>query len=363
MVFTLCATFASLSLLVHGASALMAHKKPGSGGLKAKPPVSILMPLCGEDPFTRCVLNALFDLDWPQLEVILCVADSRDPVVDLARAAIAAHPRVSARLILGDVKISANPKLNNLAHGWYAAAHGWIVMVDSNVLLPRDRLSDLFAAWGGDTGLVCSPPQGSHAFNLGAEIECAFLNSHGLRWQFAVDCAGVGYAQGKTMLWRRELIDEAGGLYLLGAEAAEDAAATKLVRAQGLRVSLARPAAKQPLGHRALGDVWTRQVRWARLRRVTFPIAYAAEILTTPLWAMIACAIAAAQIDAPAPLAATLAAMIWYGIEDVLSRAMGWSWTLRGALVRDLLIPALWASGWAGSRFTWRGTAMDAIRS
>ena len=60
---------------------------------------------------------------------------------------------------------------------------------------------------------------------------------------------GYGFAQGKTMLWRRETLEAGGGIEALGAEIAEDAAATKLIRAQGLNAHLvdrAVPAAARP---------------------------------------------------------------------------------------------------------------------
>src|SRR5262249_15106896 len=63
-----------------------------------------------------------------------------------------------------------------------------------------------------------------------AELECAFLNTYQLRWQYTSAAIGLGFAQGKSMLYRRSQIEKAGGIRLLAAEAAEDAATTKVVR-------------------------------------------------------------------------------------------------------------------------------------
>ena len=60
-----------------------------------------------------------------------------------------------------------------------------------------------------------------------AEIECAFLNTYQARWQYLVDSLGWGFAQGKTMLWRRADLDAVGGISALAREVAEDAAATR----------------------------------------------------------------------------------------------------------------------------------------
>ena len=106
-------------------------------------------------------------------------------------------------------------------------------MADSNVLMPRDYMQRLLATWRPDTGLVCAPPIGSHPRGFWAQMECAFLNTYQARWQYFADTIGLGFAQGKTLFYRRSDIEAAGGLRALAAEAAEDAASTKIVRASG----------------------------------------------------------------------------------------------------------------------------------
>ena len=145
-----------------------------------------------------------------------------------------------------------------------------IVMADSNVLMPRDYIERLRAAWRPDTGVVSSPPAGCRPQGFWAELECAFLNTHQLRWQYTASAIGFGFAQGKSMLYRRSQIERAGGIRLLATEPAEDAATTKLVRDLGLRVRLVDAPFEQPLGYRSAGEVWARQLRWAQLRQASF---------------------------------------------------------------------------------------------
>src|ERR1700720_1462867 len=125
--------------------------------------------------------------------------------------------------------------------------------------------------------LICSPPIGSRPVGLGGELECAFVNPYQARGQSADDESGFGFAQGKVLFWRRAVLDAAGGIRALGSEPAEDAAATKVVRAAGMNVTLVDTPFQQPLGWRSFAEVWRRQVRWARLRRVTFPLYFAPE--------------------------------------------------------------------------------------
>src|SRR5665213_2253212 len=85
---------------------------------KEAPGVSLVRPVCGIDNFCEETLASSFRLDYPDYEVIFCCARAADPVVAVVQRLIAANPHVPAQLILGDEKVSANPKLNNCVRGW-----------------------------------------------------------------------------------------------------------------------------------------------------------------------------------------------------------------------------------------------------
>src|SRR5262245_46821491 len=311
------------------ATALRCRRKPRSLPPDQRPPVTIVRPVCGLDNFVTETLRSSFHLDYPVYEVIFCVASERDPVVPIVRRLIAEHPQIPARLLVGDERVSTNPKLNNCVKGWNGAAHDWIVLADSNLLMPADYLQRLLVRWDAETGLVCAPPVGSHPDGFWAELECAFLNTYQLRWQYLGDALGRGFAQGKTMLWQRDLLERAGGIAALGAEIAEDAAATKVVRAAGLNVRLVDRPFEQPLGRRSAVEVWNRQMRWSRLRRACFPGYFLPEILGGLLPPAIAAGVVAAGLDAPVGASILALGVVWYGGEMVLARIAGWHVTAR----------------------------------
>ncbi|MBZ9739329.1 MULTISPECIES: ceramide glucosyltransferase [unclassified Mesorhizobium] len=325
------------------------------------PPVSVIVPSRGVEPFTHETLERAFALDWPRYELIFCVAHADDPVVQLINRAIARFPKVPARLLIGDDRVSANPKLNNCVKGWEAARHDWVILADSNVLMPRDYVEHLMAAWRSDTGLVCSTPIGSRPEGFWAEVECAFLNTLQARWQYAGEALGLGFAQGKSMLWNKPMLDANGGIRALAAEIAEDAAATKLVNGLGLRVNLVAAPFEQPLGRRTLGEIWSRQARWARLRRVTFPLFFAPEILTGAAVPLVLALVAAASAGFSLPLTAVAVLAAFYLPEYALALSKGWyvsSRMVAAMMVRDLILPAMWTRGWLGGAVDWRGNAM-----
>jgi ceramide glucosyltransferase len=361
----IAATLIAFALLaLHLASVALVLLRP----LLRRPPdpavglpfIGLLRPVCGLDPFDLETLSSGFGLDYPSYEMIFCCAAADDPVIPLVRDLIAAHPGTPARLLIGDAAVTGNPKLNNLVKGWAATGADWIVMTDSNVLLPRDYLRQLLQAWSPGTGMVSSPPVGLRPDGLWGALECAFLNGHQARWQLAADALGMGFAQGKTLFTTRALVEGAGGLAALGRDLAEDVACTKMVRAAGLQVRLVAQPFAQPIGRRSLAAVWQRQVRWSRVRWHGFPWLFLLEPLSGPVVPLLALTAAAVWGGLPWGLVALFAGL-WYGSELVLLRVMGWPCGLRdlaATLLRDLLLPVLWGATFAARGFVWRGTAM-----
>ena len=323
--------------------------------------VSIIRPVCGVERFCEATLASSFQLAYPRYEVIFCVASAADPAIPLISRLIAANPGVPAQLLIGQHRIGSNPKLNNVVKGWAAARHAWVVLADSNVLLPRDYVQRLLRTWRADTGAVSSPGVGWRPAGLWAELECGFLNTYQARWQCFADEIGLGFAQGKTMMYRKELVDHAGGMPALAAELAEDAATTKLVRKFGLRVRVVNQPFSQPLGRRSISEVWSRQIRWARLRRDTFMLYFLPELLSGGIPPLAACAGVAVARDLPVFGAVAAFAVVWYAAEFLLAASAGWHISWRSPLawtLRDLMIPVLWVASWMRNDFIWRESTM-----
>ena len=351
--------FLAAHLLTVGLFLRRLRPNPVQPGTIGTPRVTLLRPVCGLDPFDAETLGSSFTQDYPDYEVIFCAPGANDPAIPLVRALIAAHPQIPAQLLVGQVAITGNPKLNNLWNGWQAASADWVCMTDSNLLLPPDYLRRVVASWGPDTGLVSSPPTGSRPAGLAASLECAMLNSNQARLQFAGASLGWAFAQGKTLFWNRDMLNKAGGIAALGRYLAEDVNATKLVRAAGLRVSLTPLPFAQPIGRRDFATVWNRQLRWSRVRRDGFPLVFATEVFNGAAVPFVAAGIAAVSLHSPLLFAAYVA--LWYGAEVVLIARAGWPHGWRDVLalpLRDAMLPALWAATFLQRGIEWRGTPM-----
>ena len=146
------------------------------------------------------------------LRMLFCVASATRPGVPLVQGPIAAIPLSWRELLIGHERVSDNPKLNNCSRAGARPTIDWIIIADSNVLMPRDYIQRLFASWRRRyrPGLLAAGRLPAEGF--WAELECAFLNTYQARWQYLVDSLRLGFAQGKTMLWRRTDLERAGGI-------------------------------------------------------------------------------------------------------------------------------------------------------
>ena len=130
------AFFLTATTIAHAASIFIAAvrlRRAGPGEpppFQQPPPVSLVRPLCGIDNFAADTLRSTFELNYPRCEILFCVASAKDAVVPLIEALMAEQPEAAARLLVGDEKVSNNPKLNNVLKGWRAARHDWIIIAD-----------------------------------------------------------------------------------------------------------------------------------------------------------------------------------------------------------------------------------------
>lgn len=365
-------TFVFLALLTHigsimaviGRSWLKSVNKAQADELAAGG-VTIVRPVSQADDFISKTLESTFQLNCNKLEIIFCAARESDPAVKTVRDLIKAYPNHRATLLIGTANISQNPKLNNCVKGWQAASNDLVALVDSNVILPPDYLAQMLGVWDEGCGMVTSPPVGAEPASFWAEVECAFLNTHQARWQLIADQLGSGFAQGKNLLFRKSILEPLGGIACLAAEPAEDAAATKALRCAGYHIRLAKFPFEQPLGVRTMSEFWHRQVRWAKLRRATFPLHYLPEIgsgIAMPLIALTT-ALSLLGINLAAPL--FLLAALWYGLEILLALTMHWQASTLSPfamIMRDLLLPLVWLAGFGDKQFKWQGHQMTAIQ-
>lgn len=361
--------FAALFLLVllvlqvgSVAAVLVRLRRPPCAAPRPLETIALIVPIAalGDDEVEVALSAAR--LAGPGVEILYCAFDESDPAVTRLRAGLADRDTVGIRLLFGRERVTDNPKMDNVEKAVAATTAEILVFVDGNLEVTADLFDRLFAVWDAGTGLVTSPPLGTRPGNFWAEVECAFLDTFFARWQMVSDELGGGYANGKLFALRRSLFDRAGGVEALRTETAEDAAATRAVRAAGEKIRLTTRPFDHPLGVRPFAAVWNRNLRWARLRRAAYPVVFALEPCITGIVPIAAAAVAAPSLGVSSGLAAALVGLFWYGAEAVLGRFSGWPWRPRfvvAFVVRDVLAAAIWIAAWFGRSYVWRGSAVS----
>lgn len=240
-------------------------------------PISILKPVKGVDADLRNNLESFFYLNYPHFELLFCVPSHRDPACKVVEELIVKHPWVNARLFVQESNIGPNPKVNNLIRAYELAAYDWVLVSDSNVLVPPDYLRRLVAHLDVDVGMVTSVVAGRHPKKAGGELESVYLNTFYARWMCLAEMAGKTCVVGKSMLFRRSVAERFGGMRNLARYLAEDYMAGEAMRKLGLRVVVAADPVCQVIGKYAFKDFWSRHIRWGRIRKAQAPIAFAFE--------------------------------------------------------------------------------------
>ena len=322
------------------------------------PPVSIIRPLRGIEQFSEETLNASFVLDYPTYELVFCVQSVSDPIIERLDAISRKYPQIDCVLLLGDDVISANPKLNNCVKGWEKVKYDYVILADSNALMPPDYIQTMLAAFKHETAMTVSMPIGSRPSNFWAVVECAILNTFQARWQYGAEAIGIAFAQGKNMMWRKEVLDRAGGIKALASDIAEDAASTKVIRSQGLDIHLVDMPFEQPLGHRGAREVYDRHARWARLRKATFPLFFIPEVMNGSFIAALTGAYSSMYYGYDPLLAIILIVALLHAGEILLAKICGFFIDYRmplALLVRDLMLPIMFVDALLVDEYTWHG--------
>ncbi len=322
-------------------------------------PVTVLKPLKGVESGVVENLKTFFQLDYPNYEVIFSVADEADPVISVIQRLIADHPQVPARLIMGDLHIGPNPKVNNLVYGYREAKYDWLVISDSNVRVSADYLKRLVAHLDPGVGIMTSVVAGQNPVGAGGELEATFLNTYyarGMALAFAVNHPVV---IGKSMMFRKSVAERFGGLETLSRYLAEDYICGEAIRHLGLKTVMAHDPVVQHIGEYSLSTFWARHIRWGRIRKMQSPMLFWFEPFLGLFATAIFGAIAFQKLFGVSPTVfAAFHLSIWSTCDLLLMRRLGQRVEIKMPIVwfaRELLGLPMWLHIASGNTVNWKG--------
>lgn len=325
------------------------------------PPISILKPLKGVDEGLEENLESFAALPYPRFQLILGIASEDDPAVELAQRVKARHPRRDIQVVVGEVQIGRNPKVNLLQAMLPHARYDLCLISDSNVRAHPGYLRRTVAAMDDPRiGVVSNPVVGTGERTAAAAMENLHLSGFIASVNIAAKAlAGLDAVVGKSMLLRKRALADIGGLTAVRNVLAEDQLIAKKMMEVGWKVRLVGEPVQNVNIDWSLRQLVERHARWARIRIRLVPWSYPLEIFGNPV-VLALLATLFGQVDGPGLLAGTVAAKIALdaaaslGVRGALPPRL---WILLSP-VKDLLLFAVWFVPFVDSEVSWRGNTL-----
>jgi ceramide glucosyltransferase len=327
------------------------------------PPISVLKPLCGEEPNLYSYLRSFCEQHYPVYQIVFGVRDGADPALAIARRLQTEFAALPIDIVVNPQQHGCNHKSSNLINMLSHARHSCVVIADSDTCVQPDYLRTVVAPLQDPgVGLVTCTYQDVPTPLIWSRLGAMYINewympSVLLAWLF-----GHGhYASGQTLCLRRSTLDAVDGLKAMANQLADDYRLGELVRRQKQRIVLSpvdviashhEPSVDALIGHEA---------RWMRTLRALRPRSYAMLFLSFYLpvatFGMTLCAAASPTSAVPWALFATcvIARLGLHLLHRLRRPGLPLLRDLWLIPVRDLLLCWVWVRGFLASRVIWRG--------
>ena len=331
------------------------RRRPPESG--ARPPVTVLKPLCGVHPALYESLRSFCAQEYPQFQIVFGVRDPADPAVDVVNRLMDEFRDRHLKLVVNDREVSANPKVSNLVNLYESAEHDVLVLADSDIRVGPDYLRTVVAPLGDPgVGLVTCLYRADGSGRGWGALARLFIEE----WFFPaalVSATGtMRHGFGATLVFRRRTLEAVGGFQAVGAYLADDYMLGERIAARGERVVLSPHVVETRVVERSFGALFLHELRWSRTMRAVRPLGYFGAALTYGfVWSALAIALTGAAW--PALLVAAAHVGVRLALHVGARRALGQErpaslWLLPA---RDALSLVLWAAAFTGRTVRWGG--------
>lgn len=321
-------------------------------------PVTVLVPLCGDEPRLAQLLRDLCGQDYAAPVQIVCGARSAtDPALAVAGRIAADDPQQRIEVHVDPELHGRNLKVSNQINMARHARHDILVMVDSDVEIGPGFLSGMVAELQKPgVGAVSCLYHGVATDDVWARLAASRINTHflpnvivGLKLGLARPCFGAG------MAISRDTLQRIGGLQSYADQLWEDYAMGAAVRALGLEVAIPRFTIGHVYADSSAQNVVASQIRDARTIRGINPAGHAGSVVVTHPFPLALTALLIGGGNEALALA-----LIALGCRSALGWCVEYRFGARPALfwlmpVRDALSFMVHVASFFGGTVTWRG--------
>lgn len=327
------------------------------------PAVTLLKPLCGNEPNLRANIASFFDQEYPTFEIIFGARTSDDPALAVVKEVRKDYPFVPVKIVISGEPAAANAKVCSLEKMYAVARYDYMIVSDSDVEVKpsyiREVVSDLLDP---EVGMTTCVYRGATSGGFWSRLEALGMSVEMTAGVLVSDLLeGMQFALGPTMAIRREVLDASGGFGALAAYCADDYVLGRRVAESGKRVVLSKHVIDHVVVNRTLRSSLLHQIRWMKSTRFSRPAGHASSVLSfaMPFGLLgLGAAIAAGRPTLGiALLAAALANRVlmalvagWAVVGDPYALRLCWLYPLR-----DLMGFAFWVCSFFGNAITWRG--------
>jgi ceramide glucosyltransferase len=326
-------------------------------------PVSVLKPLCGEEPGLYQNLRSFCLQTHPQFQLLFGVREADDAAIAVVRRLREEFPALDLHLVIDPRVHGVNLKVSNLQNMLPHARHDWLVLADSDIGVSSDYLSRVTAPLADPAiGVITCLYRGVARGGLWSQLGRLFIDD----WfapsvQVSHALGSTRFAFGSTIALRRDALQAAGGFEALNNTLADDFWLGELTRQQGLRTVLSEVVVTTDVTEGSLASLWAHELRWMRTIRAAEPAGFAFTFITFT-FPILAAGLALARTEMSLALAVIGAAA------RLVLHYLQRQWRLEAAPryetmlvpLRDGMLLAVWAAAQLGSRVRWRNQVLKA---
>jgi ceramide glucosyltransferase len=326
-----------------------------------QPPVSILIPVCNLEEGAWDNWLSFCHQDYPHYEVLFGAVDPKDPAIPVLKELAEKFPD-RVRVFWDLVPRGINHKDSSLSYLVEACQHEVIIFADSDIRVTPDYIRTVTAPLSDPkVGLVTCVYTGSNPQSLGAAMAslgrcCDFIPSILIAQMLD---GGLRFAIGVTIATRKATLADIGGLHFN--RIGSDYNLGKRASQAGYKIVLSPDVLESDTGRETVGEVFRRELRWARTIRYNRGNQYYTMMFCYGLvYALLLLVVSNFQAWAISLTLCTLAIRYALALLVVwklrLPKLRRWLWALP---LRDLLSYAIWVMGTFGRGVYWRGRRLQ----
>ncbi|MCG8324213.1 MAG: bacteriohopanetetrol glucosamine biosynthesis glycosyltransferase HpnI, partial [Thiotrichales bacterium] len=250
-----------------------------------RPPVTVFKPVCGLDPDMEENLRSFCRQDYPQYQILFGLRDKHDPALEIIQKVLSDLPDVDADIIINPRLHGTNHKVSNLINMYPQAKHDFILIADSDMRVPAGYLNQVMAPFAESRiGAVTCLYSGTARGGMASALNAMFINGWFLP---SVLISGLiektRFCLGATMIVRRDVLEQIGGLKELNDHLADDYMLGKLVTDAGYDIHLSYFVVSNIVQETSVRSLVLHELRWARTLKTVEPLRYAMTFLTDTL--------------------------------------------------------------------------------